>query len=100
MNRLRALLVLVLGLTLAAGMVLAGIWQLDVYRRQGAAAAAARAAEPPVRLADVAPPSQPVGDGYGRTVTVTGSYEPAHELRIPMANGTGGNASGQPAPDR
>jgi cytochrome oxidase assembly protein ShyY1 len=90
MNRLRALLVLALGLTLAAGMVLAGIWQLEVYRRQGAAAAAARAAEPPVPLTEVAPPGQPVGDGYGRTVTVTGAYEPAHELQIPMIDGTEG----------
>ena len=50
-----ALLRAVLGLVLAAGMVTGRVWQLEVYQRQGAAAAAARAAEPPVPLAAVAP---------------------------------------------
>jgi hypothetical protein len=31
MNRLRAVLVVLLGLVLAAGMVIAGVWQLRVY---------------------------------------------------------------------
>ena len=88
MHRVKAALVVLLGLVVAAGMGLAGVWQLQVYQRQGAAAAAARAAEPPVALAAVAPPDAPVGDGYGRTVTATGSYEPAHQLLIPVAEET------------
>ncbi|HZA05758.1 MAG TPA: SURF1 family protein [Propionibacteriaceae bacterium] len=90
MRRIKAALVVLLGLVIAAGMSLAGYWQLQVYQRQGAEAAAARAALPPVALADVAPANARVGDGYGRTVTVTGSYEPAHQLRIPFPDGAEG----------
>jgi cytochrome oxidase assembly protein ShyY1 len=88
MNRLRALLVLLLGLTLAAGMVVAGQWQLQVYQRQGAEAAARRAAEPPVPLTEAAPVGAPVRDGYGRTVTFRGSYEAAHQVLVPVADRT------------
>jgi surfeit locus 1 family protein len=88
MHLVKAALVVLLGLVVAAAMGLAGVWQLQVYQRQGAEAAAARAAEPPVALAAVAPVNAPVGDGYGRTVTAAGSYEPAHQLRIPLAEGT------------
>jgi len=90
MHRVKAALVVLLGLVIAAGMSLAGVWQLEVYQQQGAEAAAARAAEPPVALAAVAPANEPVGDGYGRTVTATGAYEPEHELRIPRTDGTDG----------
>jgi surfeit locus 1 family protein len=89
MRRVKAVAVVLLGLLVATGMGLAGVWQLQVYQRQGAEAAAARAAEPPVALVAVAPADAPVGDGYGRTVTASGSYEPAHQLRIPLAEGTG-----------
>lgn len=89
-HRVKAVLVVLLGLVLAAGMVTAGVWQFSVYQRQGVEAAAARAAEAPVPLASVAPSGQPVGDGYGRTVTVTGTYEPEHQVRIPRADGADG----------
>ena len=88
MNRLRALLLILLGLGLAAGMVLAGVWQLRVYASQGAEAAARRAAEPPVPLTSVAPVGEPIRDGYGRTVTVRGSYEPAHQILVPVTDRT------------
>jgi surfeit locus 1 family protein len=89
MHRVKAALVVLLGLVLAGGMGLAGVWQLRVYQRQGAEAAAARAAEPPVALTAVAPVNDRVGDGYGRTVTVSGTYEPTHQLRIPAAEDSG-----------
>ena len=88
MNRLRALLVVLLGIALAAGMVAAGLWQLEVYQRQGAEAAARRAAEPPVPLTEVAPIGAPVRDGYGRTVTFRGWYEAAHQVLVPVAGRT------------
>ena len=88
MNRLRALLVIVLGLGLAAGMVMAGVWQFEVYGRQGADAAARRAAEPPIPLTSVALVGEPIRDGYGRTVTFRGSYEPAHQILLPVADRT------------
>jgi surfeit locus 1 family protein len=88
MNRLRALLVIVLGLGLAAGMTTAGVWQFRVYTRQGAEAAARRAAEPAVPLTEVAPVGVPVRDGYGRTVSFRGSYEAAHQVLVPVADRT------------
>jgi surfeit locus 1 family protein len=88
MNRLRALLVILLGIGLAAGMVTAGLWQLRVYQRQGAESAARRAALPPVPLTVVAPVGAPVRDGYGRTVTFHGSYEAAHQVLVPVADRT------------
>jgi surfeit locus 1 family protein len=88
MSRLRALLVVLLGVALAAGMVAAGMWQLQVYSRQGVEAAARRAAEPPVPLTEVAPAGAPVRDGYGRTVTFRGSYEAAHQVVVPVADRT------------
>ena len=51
-------------------MVVLGFWQLRVYHAQGAAVAAERAAAPAVALTTVAPAGQPVGDAYGRTVTI------------------------------
>ena len=90
MHRVKAALVVLAGLVVAAARGLAGVWLLQVYQRQGAQASAARAAEPPVALAAVAPAHARVGDGYGRTVTVTGSYEPAHQVRIPSPDGTEG----------
>jgi surfeit locus 1 family protein len=88
MNRLRALLVVLLGIALAAGMMIAGLWQLRVYQHQGAQAAARRAAEPPVPLTAVAPAGAPVNDGYGRTVTVHGSYEATHQILSPVTDRT------------
>jgi surfeit locus 1 family protein len=88
MNRLRALLVVLLGIGLAAVMVTAGMWQLRVYAHQGAEAAARRAAEPPVPLTEAAPVGAPVRDGYGRTVTFHGSYEAAHQVLVPVADRT------------
>ena len=70
---------LLAGFALAAGMALMGIWQLRVYQNQGAEAAARRAAEPAVPLSAVAPVGGAVGDGYGRTVTFAGTYDPAHQ---------------------
>ena len=85
MRRAKAALVVLLGLVLGAGMVTAGVWQFQVYQRQGAEAAAARAAEAPVPLASVARAGAPVGDGYGRTVTFRGSYEWQHQVLVPVA---------------
>ena len=85
MHLVKATLVVLVGLVLAAGMVVAGIWQFSVYQRQGAEVAAARAAETPVPLASVARAGARVGDGYGRTVTARGTYEGENEVRVPVA---------------
>ena len=82
MNRFKTLLVLALGAGLATLMVLMGLWQLRVYERQGANVAAQRAAEPPVVLGAVALPGTKVGDGYGRSVSFAGRYEPEHQILV------------------
>ena len=83
MTRLRQVLIIALGLLAAAVMVWLGIWQLDVYRAQGEAAAARRAAEPPVALTSVAPAGAAVRDGYGRSVQFDGVYLGQHQLLLP-----------------
>ena len=86
-TRLQQVLVVLIGVALAAGMVLAGRWQLDVYREQGQAAAAERAAEPPLPLLQAAPAGAPVAEGYGRSVSFEGTYSPERQLLIPQPAG-------------
>jgi surfeit locus 1 family protein len=83
-GRLGQLLIVVAGSLLAGLMVLLGFWQLDVYHRQGAAAAARRAAEPAVELRTVAPAGSAVRDGYGRTVRFEGTYVPELQQLLPV----------------
>ena len=79
--------VVALGVVLAAAMVVLGLWQLDVYERQGTEAAARRAAAAPVPMAEVAPPGGTVGDGYGRRVTFSGTYDPRLQVLVPTDGG-------------
>ena len=51
MTRFKQALVIALGVGLAAIMVVLGFWQLQVYHRQGAAAAARQAPRRPSRSA-------------------------------------------------
>lgn len=82
--RLRQAGVVFAGLVLAAVMVVLGIWQLNVYRAQGEQVAARRAAEPPVALTAVAPAGSAVGDGYGRTVALSGEFDPDLQQLLPV----------------
>jgi surfeit locus 1 family protein len=83
-GRLGQLLIVAAGTLLAGVMVLLGFWQLDVYHRQGAAAAAERAAEPAVELRSVAPAGSSARDGYGRTVRFEGTYLPELQRLLPL----------------
>lgn len=85
MTRLRQAGAVLLGLFLAGVMVLLGIWQLDVYQAQGAAVSARRAAQPPVALTAVAPAGAAVGDGYGRAVAFTGTFDGSLQQLLPVA---------------
>ena len=69
-----------LGAGLAAVMVLLGLWQLRVYERQGADVAAqpGRGAAGPAGRGG--PAGCAVRDGYGRSVTFAGRYEPEHQV--------------------
>lgn len=83
MLRLKQVLVVLLGLGLAAGMVALGRWQLDVYNEQGLAASAARAAGPAVELATAVPAGGSAAATYGRSVVMTGTYEVGTQFAIP-----------------
>ena len=87
MTHLKQGLVIALGVGLAAAMVILGFWQLEVYHRQGAAAAARRVAAPPVPLSSVVRPGAAVKDGYGRSVSFEGTYDPALQLLVPAEDG-------------
>jgi surfeit locus 1 family protein len=89
MTRLKQALVLALGIGLAAVMVTLGFWQLEVYYRQGAAAAARRASAPPVPLNSVARPGASAIEGYGRSVAFQGTYDPALQLLVPAEDSAG-----------
>ena len=76
-----------LGVVLAGAMVVLGLWQLDVYERQGTEASARRAAEAPIPLTTAAPAGGTVTDGFGRRVTFTGTYDPALQVLVPTDGG-------------
>jgi surfeit locus 1 family protein len=88
MTRFWQALVIALGIVVAAAMVVMGFWQLEVYRNQGQAAAERRAAAPPLPIGSVARAGAPVKDGYGRSVTLEGSYDPALQLLVPVEDKT------------
>jgi surfeit locus 1 family protein len=87
MTRLKQALVIVLGVCLAGAMVALGFWQLAVSEAQGAEATARRASAAPVPLGSVARAGEPATDGYGRSVTFQGSYDPALQLLVPLEGG-------------
>jgi surfeit locus 1 family protein len=89
MTRFKQALVIALGVGLAAIMVVLGFWQLQVYHRQGAAAAARQASAPPVPLSSVARAGAPANEGYGRPVAFEGSYDPALQVLVPGEDGAG-----------
>jgi cytochrome oxidase assembly protein ShyY1 len=88
-TKLSQALVIALGIVLAGVLVALGFWQLDVYHGQGAAAAAERAAAPPIPLNSVARPGGSAFDGYGRSVEFDGRYDPDLQLLVPAENRTG-----------
>jgi surfeit locus 1 family protein len=89
MTRFKQALVIALGIGLAAAMVTLGFWQLEVYHRQGSAAAAQRASAPAVPLNSVARPGAPAIEGYGRSVALDGTYDPALQLLVAAEDGAG-----------
>jgi surfeit locus 1 family protein len=89
LTRFKQALVIALGIGLAAAMVALGLWQLDVYHRQGTAAAARRASAPPVPLSSVAGPGASAIQGYGLSVAFDGTYDPSLQLLVPQEDVAG-----------
>lgn len=73
----------------ATVMIVLGLWQMEVFRDQGANGVAARAAAPAVPLAEVATAGEANFDGYGRQVTFSGTYDPGQQYLIPVAERPG-----------
>lgn len=95
MTLLKQIGIITLGCLLAGGMALLGVWQLQVYARQGAEASAARAAQPPVELATVAPAASRVTDGYGLSVRASGRYDPTLQVLVPAERNGPADTVGQ-----
>lgn len=82
--RIRQTVIVLTGLGVAAVMVVLGLWQLAVYRAQGEGEATRRAALPAVEVSSVARAGQPVSDGYGRRVSVSGVYIAEAQALVPV----------------
>ncbi|SDB97685.1 Cytochrome oxidase assembly protein ShyY1 [Raineyella antarctica] len=88
-TRVQQLLLVIIGTTLAGIMIMLGLWQMQVFENQGQDSAIARMNEPAVPLSSVASPGAEITDGYGRTVTFEGTYQPQEQLLIPVAQEPG-----------
>lgn len=84
MTLLKQIALVVLGCAIAGAMAVLGVWQLQVYEEQGVEASAARAAQPPVALIDVAPAATRVTEGYGLSVEFSGVYDPTLQALVPL----------------
>ncbi|HOA88762.1 MAG TPA: SURF1 family protein [Propioniciclava tarda] len=76
------------GLAVAGVMLLLGVWQMQRSMDSGAAAIAARAAEPPSPLLNHIHTDGTFDDIYGKPVTVTGEYLPGQQLLVVAKDGT------------
>jgi surfeit locus 1 family protein len=89
MLRLQQTLIVLGGLAVAVVMVALGLWQLGVYQASGNRTAAQRAAAAPLPLGTAAPPGAKITNGFGRSVTFAGTYDPALQETIPLADSPG-----------
>lgn len=78
----------VVGLVLAFGMLLLGVWQFQVFQESGDRAVRERMTAPALNLAEVAPAGSRPGDAYGRTVRFSGHYVPSSQVLVPEAGAT------------
>lgn len=83
--RLKQALTVAVGVTLAAVMLLLGLWQMSAFRRSMEDVAAQRAEQPAVSLADSVAPDGTVADIYGRRVTMAGEFLPADTVLVGTA---------------
>ena len=88
-TRVQQVALVLVGTTVAAVMIMLGLWQMQVFEDQGQDGAIARMNQPAVRLESVASAGTQITDGYGRTVTFEGSYIAAEQLLIPVSGTPG-----------
>lgn len=78
--RASQILVLAIGALVAIVMIFLGLWQMQVFLDQGTNEAWERTKLDPVALSSVVSSDNTVSDGYGRPVTVTGTYLPQQQV--------------------
>lgn len=86
--RASAIVVLAVGLVVAAVMVVLGLWQMQVFLNQGNTEARERAEGKPVPIGSVVGDDNTVSDGYGRPVSFTGTYLPSQQVIARDADGS------------
>ena len=75
-------LIILVGVLLAAVMLVLGVWQMKTARMHGREEVERRAALPAVALASEAPTGTNVDALYGRQVTLTGTYLPNQQVYV------------------
>lgn len=75
-------LIILVGVVLAAVMLVLGVWQMKTARMHGKAEIESRANLPAVALASESPTGTNVDALYGRQVTLTGSYLPQEQVYV------------------
>jgi cytochrome oxidase assembly protein ShyY1 len=86
-TRVKQVLVVLVGLALAAVMLSLGLWQMRVFEDQGNRSAAERARQPVTQLLDHVAADGTVGDIYGKQVRVSGRYLADQQVLVVDARG-------------
>lgn len=77
--RLKQTLTITIGVVVAIGMLLLGLWQMSRFQLSAQEIAVEREAMDVVQLAEHIHPDGSIDDIYGRRVVARGSYVPEHE---------------------
>lgn len=73
---------IIVGVVVAIGMLLLGLWQMSRFQLSMEDVAAQREAMPSVSLADNVAEDGTIADIYGRVVTLEGEFLPEHSLLV------------------
>lgn len=80
--RTKQTIAIIVGVVVAIGMLLLGLWQMSRFQLSMADVAAEREAMPAVSLAANVSEDGTIADIYGRIVTLEGEFRPEHSLLV------------------
>lgn len=80
--RTKQVLAVLVGVLVAIGMLLLGLWQMERFQRSMVDIGEERATLESVSLADSVAPDGTVDDIYGRLTTFSGGYLPEHQVLV------------------